>query len=91
MAATEAPDKDVMSIPDEVVAALIAVTQEPGIGASQDIDLFGEQILDSLRTIELVVELSERLQIDIALSEIDRVNWATPHKIIDFIEHRLDR
>jgi D-alanine--poly(phosphoribitol) ligase subunit 2 len=79
-----------MSISDEVMEALIVVTHEPGIRASPDIDLFDEQILDSLRTIELVVELSERFGTDIALSEIDRSSWATPHKIIEFIEHRLD-
>jgi D-alanine--poly(phosphoribitol) ligase subunit 2 len=79
-----------MSISDEVFAALIAVTQEPALGASPDVDLFGQQILDSLRTIELVVELSERLGTDISLSEIDRASWATPHKIIEFFEHRLD-
>ena len=79
-----------MSISDEVIAALVAVTLEPGIGASRDVDLFGQQILDSLRTIELVVEFSERFGIDIALSEIDRSSWATPNKIIAFIEHRLD-
>jgi len=79
-----------MSISDEVIAALVAVTQEPGVAMSRDVDLFGQQILDSLRTIELVVELSERLGTDIALSEIDRVSWATPDKIIAFMEHRLD-
>jgi D-alanine--poly(phosphoribitol) ligase subunit 2 len=79
-----------MSVSDEVIAALIAVTQEQDIGASPDVDLFGQRLLDSLRTVELVVELTERLGIDIALSEIDRTSWATPHKIIEFIEHRPD-
>lgn len=79
-----------MSVSDEVIAALVAVTQEPDVAVSRDVDLFGQQILDSLRTIELVVELSERLGTDIALSEIDRISWATPHKIIAFMEHRLD-
>lgn len=81
----------IVSVSDEVIAALVAVTHEPAIEASPDVDLFGQQILDSLRTIELVVELSERFGTDIALSEIDRSTWATPHKIIEFIEHRLER
>lgn len=79
-----------MSTADEVIAALETITQERGIGANRDVNLFGQQILDSLRTVELVVELSERFGTDIALSEIDRDSWATPNRIIAFMEQRLE-
>lgn len=78
-----------MSVADDVVATILAVTNDPEVAVDRDLKLFELQILDSLRTIELVVALSERFDTDIALSEIDRSLWATPNKIIAFIENRV--
>lgn len=79
-----------MSTADEVIAAIAAVTGESDIGSNRDVSLFDHRILDSLRTIELIVEMSERFGIDIALSEIDRDVWATPNRIVAFMEQRLE-
>jgi D-alanine--poly(phosphoribitol) ligase subunit 2 len=84
------PSGEYMSTADEVIAALETITQEHEIAAHRDVNLFGQQILDSLRTVELVVELSERFGTEIALSEIDRESWATPNLIIAFMEQRVD-
>ena len=78
-----------MSTADEVIAAIVAVTGESDVGANRDVNLFDHQSLDSLRTIELIVELCERFGVDIALSEIDRDVWASPNKIAAFMEQRL--
>jgi D-alanine--poly(phosphoribitol) ligase subunit 2 len=78
-----------MSVADEVIAAIHAVTDDPEVAVDRDLKLFELQVLDSLRTIELVVALSARFDTDIALSEIDRDLWATPNKIIAFIENRV--
>ncbi|MEP6732771.1 MAG: D-alanine--poly(phosphoribitol) ligase subunit 2 [bacterium] len=77
-----------MSVSEEVIAALEVVTADPDVARDGELDLFGLQVLDSLRTIELVVELSARLHTEIALSEIDRTIWATPNRIIAFCENR---
>ena len=78
-----------MSRADEVIAAIAAVTGESSLGANRDINLFDHQILDSLRTIELIVEMSERFGVEVALSEVDRDVWATPNRIVAFMEERL--
>lgn len=78
-----------MSISDEVIAAIEAVAGESNVGSNRDVNLFDHQILDSLRTIELIVEMSERFGVDIALSEVDRDVWATPNRIVAFMEQRL--
>ncbi len=78
-----------MSIADEVIAAIEAVAGESNVGSNRDVNLFDHQILDSLRTIELIVEMSERFGVDIALSEVDRDVWATPNRIVAFMEQRL--
>ena len=78
-----------MSISDEVIAAIEAVAGESNVGSNRDVNLFDHQILDALRTIELIVEMSERFGVDIALSEVDRDVWATPNRIVAFMEQRL--
>jgi D-alanine--poly(phosphoribitol) ligase subunit 2 len=78
-----------MSVADEVIATIQAVTNDAEVAVDRDLNLFELQVLDSLRTIELVVALSARFDTDIALSEIDRSLWATPNKIISFMESRV--
>jgi D-alanine--poly(phosphoribitol) ligase subunit 2 len=78
-----------MSIADNVLATIEAVTGEPAVRQDLDLDLFGNQVLDSLRSVELLVSLSQRFETDISLSEIDRELWATPKKIIAFMEQRV--
>jgi len=43
-------------------------------------------LLDSLGTIELIVALDKALGIEISPTQIDRQLWATPRKIIAFVE-----
>jgi D-alanine--poly(phosphoribitol) ligase subunit 2 len=78
-----------MSIAENVLATIEAVTGEPAVRQDLDLDLFGNQVLDSLRSVELLVSLSQRFETDISLSEIDRELWATPKKIIAFMEQRV--
>jgi D-alanine--poly(phosphoribitol) ligase subunit 2 len=80
-----------MAFDEEVVAAIESVTQEPEVRANRELPLFELQVLDSLRTIMLVVELNDRFGVDIALSEIDRAAWATPARIVAFVEERVHR
>jgi D-alanine--poly(phosphoribitol) ligase subunit 2 len=54
-----------------------------------NIDLFGEKLLDSLATVELILALSEQLGMEISPGEIDREMWATPQKIIEYFEVRV--
>jgi D-alanine--poly(phosphoribitol) ligase subunit 2 len=78
-----------MSFADSILATIESVTGEPAVRQDLDLDLFGNQVLDSLRSVELLVSLSQRFNTDIALSEIDRELWATPKKIIAFMEERV--
>jgi D-alanine--poly(phosphoribitol) ligase subunit 2 len=80
-----------MDFGEEVVAAIEAVTREPEVRANRELPLFELQVLDSLRTVLLLVELNSRFGVDIALSEIDRDAWATPARIVNFVEERVHR
>jgi D-alanine--poly(phosphoribitol) ligase subunit 2 len=80
-----------MEFGEEVFATIEAVTREPEVRANHELALFDLQVLDSLRTIMLVVELNARFGCDIALSEIDRDAWATPARIAAFVDERVHR
>jgi len=80
-----------MAFDEEVVAAIEEVTREPEVRVNHELPLFELQVLDSLRTIMLLVELNSRFGVDIAPSEIDREVWATPARIVAFVEERVHR
>lgn len=47
------------------------------------VDLFEEGLLDSLGTVQLLVEIEGQLGVTVPVSEFERDEWATPQKIVD--------
>ena len=77
-----------MSVSDIVLNELEKVAGTDQVRKDLNLDLFGEKILDSFGTVELIVALSDSLGIDVSPGEIDRELWATPRKIISYFEER---
>lgn len=48
-----------------------------------DEDLFDAGVLDSMGTVELIVELENRFDIHVPVSEFGRDDWNTANKIIE--------
>ena len=48
-----------------------------------DEDLFDAGVLDSMGTVELIVELENRFDIHVPVSEFGRYDWNTANKIIE--------
>ena len=48
-----------------------------------DEDLFDAGVLDSMGTVELIVELENRFDIHVSVSEFGRDDWNTANKIIE--------
>lgn len=65
----------------------IAGTEE--VHRNLQLDLYGTQTLDSMRTVELIVLLEEQCGVSISPAEFDRENWATPEKFVVDVEVRL--
>jgi D-alanine--poly(phosphoribitol) ligase subunit 2 len=78
-----------LTITDKILSKLEAITGTDEVRKNLDIDLFGEKILDSFGTVELIVALSNELGIEISPGRVDRQSWATPRKIIADMEERL--
>lgn len=51
-----------------------------------DEDLFDAGVLDSLGTVELIVELESLFNIKVPISEFGREDWNTVNKIIQGVE-----
>ena len=77
-----------MSLTETVLKELQRYSGTDQVRKDLNIDLFGEKLLDSLATIELILALSEDLGIELSPGEIDRDMWATPQKIIDYLSER---
>ncbi|HUI90556.1 MAG TPA: D-alanine--poly(phosphoribitol) ligase subunit DltC [Anaerolineales bacterium] len=77
-----------MSVSKTVLDELEKVTGTDQVRKDLSLDLFGEKILDSFGTVELIVALSDSLGIEVSPGEIDRELWATPQKIISYFEER---
>jgi len=56
---------------------------------NENLDLFEEGILDSMRAIMLIVQLENEFEISLPPSEIDRNAWNTAAKIAQRIEEKV--
>ena len=78
-----------MPIEETVLKELENITGTDEVRKNPDLDLFGEKVLDSLGTVELILALSEAFGIEVTPGQIDRELWATPRKIIDYFHERV--
>ncbi len=69
------------------VLARIAETDE--VRTNPDLALFDLQVLDSMKTVELIVAFGNELGVEISPAEFEREAWATPRQVVADVEHRL--
>jgi D-alanine--poly(phosphoribitol) ligase subunit 2 len=79
-----------LSLTETVLSALEAVVRTDEVRRDLDLDLFDLDLLDSLGMVELIVRLSEALGLELSPAEIDRYQWATPRRIVAYVEARLE-
>ncbi len=77
------------SIENDVLHILETVSQTAAVRQNLDIALFDEHLLDSFGMMQLIVELSDALHLEISPAEVERESWSTPRKIIAYLENRL--
>ena len=78
-----------MTISDRVLNVLVVVSEIEDLRHEPDARLYDLQILDSMKTVELIVAFSSEFGVEISPAEFDREDWATPRKIISYIERKL--
>jgi D-alanine--poly(phosphoribitol) ligase subunit 2 len=70
------------SIAERVLATLAEVAELDEVRTDLNIRLYDTHVLDSLKTVELILLLSDRLGFEVSPAEFDREQWATPGKIV---------
>jgi D-alanine--poly(phosphoribitol) ligase subunit 2 len=78
-----------MSVAERVLTVLAEIADLEEVRTNKDILLFETHALDSMKTVELMVALSDELGVEISPAEFDRRQWATPGKIVEYIEARM--
>ena len=77
------------NLDQEVIDLLVELTGEDALGDYRDVDLFEEEVLDSLGAIEVLVALKQRFGVSIAPTELEREEMNTVNKIIARVQERL--
>ena len=74
---------------EQVLTIISEVTKSPQLRDHPDIRLYDLHLLDSFKTIELMLALSDRFSIEISPAEFEREEWATPRAIAAFMEQKV--
>ncbi|EAE5256869.1 D-alanine--poly(phosphoribitol) ligase subunit DltC [Listeria monocytogenes] len=75
-----------MAFRKNVLEILEEITETDEVVQNTNIKLFDEGLLDSMATVQLLIEIEEKLDITVPVSEFDRDEWATPEMIITQLE-----
>jgi D-alanine--poly(phosphoribitol) ligase subunit 2 len=78
-------------IREVILEQLAEITGVEEIKNNPDMELFTNGLLDSFGIIQLFVAIQEELNMEIAPTEVDREMWATPNKIIQYLEERAGK
>ena len=70
-----------MDIKSEVIEIIDELFRED-VSDMMDEDLFDAGVLDSMGTVELIVEIENRFDIRVPVTEFGRDDWNTANKII---------
>ncbi|BDR56050.1 D-alanine--poly(phosphoribitol) ligase subunit DltC [Xylocopilactobacillus apis] len=77
-----------MEIKNEVLEVLKDITGND-LSDQMDVNLFDTALMDSMATVEMLLQLQEKLGIDVQISEFDRAEWDTPEKIVNKVSGML--
>ena len=65
---------------------MVDLTDSDEVSKDLDVNLFETGLLDSMATVQLLLELQAQCGIDVPVSEFERSEWDTPNKIIAKVE-----
>lgn len=74
-----------MSVREEVIDILNTITGED-VSDKMDENLFDDGLLDSMATVELLLDLENKFDIQAPVSEFNRDEWDTPNKVVAKVE-----
>jgi D-alanine--poly(phosphoribitol) ligase subunit 2 len=77
------------STAERTLEVLARVAESDQVRKDPQLQLYATQVMDSLKTVELIVALGQEFGLDISPSEFDPEAWATPEMVVRFVEERV--
>jgi D-alanine--poly(phosphoribitol) ligase subunit 2 len=75
---------------DKIMDVLANVAETDEVRTNPDLALYDLQILDSMKTVELMVALSSEVGVNVSPAEFERESWATPAKLVADVLQRME-
>jgi len=75
---------------DKILFHLASISGTEEVRTNPDLALYEREVLDSMKTVELILAIEKEFGVYVSPAELDRQAWATPRKIVEDIQHRLD-
>jgi D-alanine--poly(phosphoribitol) ligase subunit 2 len=77
-----------MASPEQILDVLASVAETDEVRSNPDLALYDLQILDSMKTVELIVALGTEVGVSVSPAEFERESWATPAKLVADVMQR---
>ena len=74
---------------EKVLQLLESVAETDEVRTNLELPLYECQVLDSIKTVELMIRIEEEFNLKISPAEFERENWETPLRIIADLESRM--
>ena len=74
---------------ENILRVLVVIAETDEVRANPDLALFDLQILDSMKTVELIVALGREIGVEVSPAEFEREAWATPRQLVADVLRRL--
>ena len=80
-----------MSIVEQVLDVVARIAETDEVRRNPDLLLYENDVLDSMKTVDLIVALEETFETEISPAELDRELWSTPRKIAAYMNSIASR
>jgi D-alanine--poly(phosphoribitol) ligase subunit 2 len=74
---------------DRVLQLLASVGETDEVFTNLDLALYEYQMLDSMRTVQLILMIEEEFGLKISPAEFERERWRTPRAVIEDLRQRM--
>ena len=74
---------------DKILTVLAEVAETDEVRTNPDLALYDLQVLDSMKTVQLIVALGQEMGVEVSPAEFEREAWATPRQLVEDVLRRL--
>jgi len=74
---------------EKILRVLAEVAETEEVRSNPDLALYDLQILDSMKTVQLIVALGQEVGVEISPADFEREPWATPRLLVADVLRRL--